>query len=62
LNARNETPLELARKSGQGGSFMGYGSPPEVRPGYMGRRLPAENYTTIIQLLEQAEASAVPKP
>lgn len=62
LNARQETPLQLARKSGQGGGFMSYASPPEVRPNFVGRRPPAENYTAIIQLLEQAEASAVPKP
>lgn len=57
LNARQETPLQLARKSSQGGGFIGYGAPPEARPGFTGRRPPAENYTAIIQLLEQAEAA-----
>jgi hypothetical protein len=66
LNVRNsrnagETPLELARVSGNG-TGMGFDFPPEVRlrdPGRHNR--PAEARTAVIQLLEEAAAAATPR-
>jgi ankyrin repeat protein len=58
-NSRNETPLDLARKSAQPGTpSLGFWAPAEARPSFVPRRPPPAVYTNLIQLLEQAEASA----
>ena len=60
LNVKNnrnggETPLALARVSGDGNN-MGFGTPPEVRLGYPGGvNRPAEARATVVKLLEEAQ-------
>lgn len=61
VNAKNyrnggETPLALARVSGDGNN-MGFGTPPEVRLGYPAHNRPAEDRAIVLKLLEAATAA-----